>query len=157
MRPAEQASGPAPASQPRVRRTPPHRQVQIRLADPYEGPKIGEFLTKKDPVWAELDWSRASSWLMAFWRGEIVGVVQVHFGLPVGRLETLTMSETLGVVQRGVVLLSLVEYGSNLLRSAGSQGLFASIPKRHTSYRDCILERGGSLLSDDCSLVCWEI
>ncbi len=92
-------------------------QPTVRLAINADGPRIGEMHGPN-----KLDWSKVEPyWLVAELDNEIVGALQMQHGLPVGRLEELTIDAELNPRQRAMVWRQLALVGIRTLMENGSQ------------------------------------
>lgn len=119
---------------------PAHRQITVE--PPKDGFEIGAFMVTQRPAWAEYDWEDAQGWLVARWHDRVVGAVQVLFGKPMGRIEVLSVAESLGDVQRSVVVLGLLNTAADYLRHAGVQLAMGTIPEELDAYAKMVERRG---------------
>ncbi len=135
-------------------RTPEHRRVLIEIAWPEDGEAISKLARECGFELEGMDWSRLGShWLVCKWRGEIVGAIQILLGLPIGRLEILSIASQLGVVQRSLVIRELVIAGLAAHRQYGAQSVAGTMSEQFTK----ILERRNGVVVDRGNVVAWRI
>ena len=125
--------------------------IKIEIADDGVAPEV-ERLSKSNHFEFEgwdIDWSQVyPSWLVAFIGGEMVGCVQVLPGIPLGRLEFLSVNMDLKREIRREIAKKLDLAGLATLKSQGSQGAAATIPFDRPGFRDLVESLGGTDINE---------
>lgn len=133
--------------------------ITIRLAQPGEGPLIGQlFTTYGGPTWDWVDWSHAHlNWLIGEVNGEPKGVIMVNPGVPFGRSEFLTVDPSLPHATKARLCRDLGFAGVESCRHLGSQAVFSNIDQSDASWKAIAAHRGwnetgtGSYMMKRCS------
>ena len=133
---------------------PAHRQVIVE--PPKDGFEVGAFVVTQDAAWADVDWTDAKGWLVARWQDRIVGAIQVLYGRPVGRIDMLFVPETLGDIQRSVVVFSLWNTAAEYLREAGVEVALGMISDELKAFGD-VVEKRGLQVVDRGRMIFWRL
>lgn len=120
--------------------------MRIRLAENHEGKEV-ESLVRAGGFGIEgLDWSDIHPhWLAAEHEGEIVAVIMVSIGKPVGRLEMMATREDLDHRLRAVAVRDLLMQGLATLRQSGAQVAMGMVPFDLKAYKRMLKRRGAAV------------
>ena len=130
--------------------------INIEIADDGMAPEI-ERLSKANHFefegW-EIDWSQVyPSWLVASIDDVVVGCVQVLPGIPLGRLEFLSVDMNLDREIRREIARKMALAGMESLKAQGGQGAAATVPYDRTGFHDLVEELGGSDINEGWIMV----
>ena len=120
--------------------------ANIRWALPHEGPVIQRILESQDVA---LGYSSQVNWLLPlgpYWllycNPEPVGCINVNPGMPVGRLEWLTVQQGLPKRVHACAIRDLCYAGMAVLKQGGSQMVAGYVADHDTSWKRVIQRRG---------------
>ena len=106
--------------------------MNVRLATNADGPRIAEL----QPHFVDLDWSDIYPyWLVAEKGGEIVGCLNVALSKPIGRLDLLSIDDSLSPHARGRAFRGLFMQGLATLGAAGAQTALGLVPFELKSFK----------------------
>lgn len=115
----------------------------IRLATNSDGDAIHRLVTDAGFAVDGIDWGVVYPyWLVAEQDAEVIGCIQVCIGIPIGRLEMLSVSRDLSHPLRAIVVKSLLLAGAATLKKAGAQMVSGMIPFEMKSYKRLLQRRG---------------
>jgi hypothetical protein len=126
------------------------QDVTVRLAKNEDGEKIAELARKGGFYFDDwdIDWSDIFPyWLVAEYKGEVVGCIQVLPGKPVGRLEMLGISPSVSRRLRSLAVRHLTSTGQLVIGMYGGQAASGMIPFELKSYKKVAQRRGWVVLS----------
>lgn len=115
----------------------------VRLASNSDGATIHRLVTDSGFAVEDIDWSVVYPyWLVAEQNGDVVGCIQVCIGVPIGRLEMLSVRADLSHMLRAAIVKSLLLAGAATLKKAGAQMVSGMIPFEMKSYKRLLQRRG---------------
>lgn len=127
--------------------------ANIRWALPHEGPVVQSILLSQ-----HVDLATQVNWLLPlgpYWllycAPDPVGCISVNPGMPVGRLECLTVMPTVPKKQYACAIRDLCYAGSAVLKQGGSQLVAGYVSKEYPSWKK-ILEKRHSVAVDEGTL-----
>ncbi len=122
-----------------------NQRITVGLASNDDGNAIRKLVGFPDHINEQIDWNDIYPyWLIALNdETKVVGCVQVCLGKPVGRLEMLSLDESLTKVQKAKVTVRLTEQGFRTLKMHGVQYVSAVVPFEEKSYKKILKRRGG--------------
>ena len=137
-------------SKPRGRNHGPSRMldlgIKIRLASNEDGPRMADLAREGGFQMPHIRWDDVYPyWLLAERNHQILGMVQVCHGRPIGRMEMLCLDEKLEGRDRAICARQLLVAGCATLRQNGSQAVTSLVPFKLKSYKRMIKNRGGQV------------
>ena len=126
----------------------------IRMAQDEDGGTIRDLVTGAGFSIDGLDWSKVYPyWLVAESLDKssggagVVGCLQVHRALPIGRLEMLAANQALSDSQRAKAVKALVFHGMAMLAKAGAGLAMGVIPFELRAYTKILKRRGARIVN----------
>lgn len=117
--------------------------VTIRAATNADGERIGWLSWQAGFTIDDLDWSVVEpNWLVAERDGRVIGAVQMCPGRPIGRLELLSIEQSLPHYTKGRVVRALLYAGCRVLRSLGSQFVSGLVVPTREGFCEVLEARG---------------
>jgi hypothetical protein len=119
--------------------------IDVRMAKNSDGNKIKDLARDNDFDGLDhLDWSDIEPyWLVAWQHGEIVGAVEVLPGKPVGRVEYLSVDQTLSKIQAARILQKLLIQAMATLKVSACQAMMGIVPFSNKGLKRIYKNRGG--------------
>lgn len=123
------------------------REVRVRFAHDAEGSSIAQMVHCSHEAVPNVPWTKVyPSWVVAERDQELVGCVQVCYGVPIGRLEFLSFIPGLSYRTRALATKALLSLGCLSLKKSGASSVAGTVAFGHHSFKD-ILKR------NECSIV----
>lgn len=123
------------------------RCVQVRFATDAEGPAVGAIVKGAGHVVGGCDWSKVyPHWLVAIYRGDMVGVLQICYGIPVARLELLAFLPGVSYRARALAVKSLLSMGIVAAKKAGASMVSGCIPAAQQTFKEFLKTEGCKVL-----------
>ena len=123
------------------------KRVHVRFATDEEGPLVGSIVKSAGHVVGGCDWSRVyPHWLLAIWKGEIVGVLQICYGIPIARLELLAFVQGTPYRARCLSIKPLLSLGAVAAKKAGASMVTGCIPAAQQHFKDLLKGEGCTVL-----------
>jgi N-acetylglutamate synthase-like GNAT family acetyltransferase len=121
------------------------RSVVARFAGNSDGPAIKALLaaTEQDLPVAFDDIE--GFWIVAEWKGKVIGCIQLCYGKPVGSLEMLAIGAVPGMI-KGHAVRELILSGMAMLHGRGIRFVRGFVPFRLKSYKRALRKRGGEAM-----------
>lgn len=118
--------------------------VNVRLMTPSEGPLVQSLVRAGGgPSWDWLDWTHAYPyWLIGEIDGEPKGTIMVNPGVPIARMEYLTIHPSLSFRQKAILCKCLAYAGLAACQNIGAQAVLSSIDTTDTSWKTIAEHRG---------------
>lgn len=118
--------------------------ITIRLAGKHEGPLVKHLFTQGGgPAWDWLDWSHVYPyWLIGEVDGHPKGTIMVHPGTPFGRMEFLTLDQTLPLKTKARLCRDLSYAGIASCKQMGAQAVISNIDSGDRSWSRIAARRG---------------
>ena len=120
-------------------------EIVIRLAEDHEGARVGELVEGMlvHVNMGEIDWSRVfPNWIVAEVGQKIVGAIQISLGVPIARMENLSLDKELTGSLKAKVVKALMLQGLATLRKSGAQIITGMVPFSCKKYRKVLEKRG---------------
>lgn len=123
------------------------KEIRVRFARDSEGMAIAQMVHASHAGVPNVPWDKVyPSWAVAEKDGEIVGCVQVCYGVPIGRLEFLSFIPNLPFRTRALGVRALLEMGELALKKMGAQVIAGTLGFDQRGFRDILKSRGCSVV-----------
>jgi hypothetical protein len=119
------------------------REVRVRFARDSEGSCIAQMVHSSHEGVPNVSWTKLyPSWIVAEHDQELVGCVQVCYGVPIGRLEFLSFVPNLAFRTRALAVRALLGLGSLSLLNAGATAIAGTVGFDQRSFKEILKANG---------------
>lgn len=124
------------------------RDIRVRFARDAEGVMIAQMVHSNHEGVPNTTWERVYPyWMVAENFSEVVGCVQICYGLPVSRIEFLSFAPNLPFRTRALAGTALLELASKTLSGHGAHVVAGTVPFDQRGYRDILKANGCTILA----------
>lgn len=133
------------------------REVHVRFARDGEGMAIAQMVHCSHEAVPNVPWTKVyPSWIVAEKDGEVVGCVQVCYGVPIGRLEFLSFVPNLPYRTRALAVKALLDLGKLTLKKTGAVSVAGTVAFGQPGFKE-ILKRLGCVVGTSGNVFVQEI
>lgn len=124
-------------------------EIGVRMASNADGERIRDLLWAMGYRLLGIEWDDIEPyWIVAEFRGEVIGCLQTCPGKPMGRLELLAVYPDLSRRQTADIVKTLIFRGMGILSAQGSQAAEFLVPFEFKSYVKVLKHRGAEIVTD---------
>lgn len=119
------------------------KEIHVRFARDAEGMAIAQMVHSSHEAVPNVSWKSVYPyWAVAESEGELIGCVQVCYGLPVGRMEFLSFVPGLPYRKRALALKALLNLGSLALKNSGAGAIAGTVGFEQKPFKELLKKNG---------------
>lgn len=119
------------------------REIRVRFARDSEGMAIAQMVHASHDGVPNVPWDKVyPSWAVAEKDDEIVGCIQVCYGVPIGRLEFLSFAPNLSFRTRALAVKALLNLGALSLSMQGAKAIAGTVGFDQKGFKEILKANG---------------